>query len=108
MNASLIVENVIQIKSGIMINAGVRVKNYQTCYENYSWNPTTCICENGKYLRSIADDLVITCDETINATDSVSTNVTSNVSTNFCKITCYILHTVFLVVILVLRIVVVC
>ena len=29
------------------------------------WNPDTCCCENGKYLASIIDDSVITCDETI-------------------------------------------
>ena len=23
-------------------------KNYQTCKESCSWNPSTCICENGK------------------------------------------------------------
>ena len=29
------------------------------------WNPSTCSCENGKYLVSITDDSVITCDKTI-------------------------------------------
>ena len=32
---------------------------------NCTWNPATCICKNGKYLASIIDDLVITCDEII-------------------------------------------
>ena len=31
----------------------------------YIWNPATCNCENGKYLESIMDDSVITCDEII-------------------------------------------
>ena len=32
-------------------------KNYQVCKEDYSRNPSTCICENGKYLKSVTDDL---------------------------------------------------
>ena len=31
-------------------------KNYCTFNKDYSWNPSTCICENGKYLKGIADD----------------------------------------------------
>ena len=35
--------------------------------KDYIWNPTTCSCENGKYLASIIDNLMITCDEIIDA-----------------------------------------
>ena len=28
----------------------------------YNWNPNTCICNNGKYLKSIVDDSKIVCD----------------------------------------------
>ena len=31
------------------------------------WNPATWSCNSGKYLPSIADDSVITCDEIIEA-----------------------------------------
>ena len=31
----------------------------------YIWNPATCRFKNGKYVGSIADNLVTTCDETI-------------------------------------------
>ena len=31
--------------------------------KDYIWNPTTCSCQNRKYLASITDDSVITCDE---------------------------------------------
>ena len=31
----------------------------------YIWNPSTCGCENDKYLESIIDDLVITSDKII-------------------------------------------
>ena len=38
-------------------------------------NPATCSCENGKCLASIIDDLVITCDEIMDAeTKSIPTN----------------------------------
>ena len=33
------------------------------CEKDYIWNTPTCSSENDKYLASIADDLVITCDE---------------------------------------------
>ena len=28
-------------------------KNYHTFKEDYGWNPSTCICKNDKYLKSI-------------------------------------------------------
>ena len=40
-------------------------KNYRICKKDYSWNPSTCICQNSKFLKSIADTSVITCDEII-------------------------------------------
>ena len=36
----------------------------------YIWNPAACCCENGKYLASIIDNSVITCDEIINAEET--------------------------------------
>ena len=39
--------------------------NYGTCKKDYSWNPSICICENGKYSKSIIDDSKIVCDEII-------------------------------------------
>ena len=33
--------------------------------KDYNWNPSTCISQNGKYLKSIADILVIACDEIV-------------------------------------------
>ena len=60
-------------------------ENYRTCEEDYSWNPSTSICENGKYSKSVADDSKIVHDETINATDSVSINITNAIPTNVTK-----------------------
>ena len=89
-----------------------KCKNYRTCKKDYSWNPSTCICENGNCLKSIVDDSVsraMKLDMFI-----VSTNVTSTVSIN-ChnkkvryKIDCYILHKVLLVIILLLTITIIC
>ena len=47
-----------------------------------NWNPSTCICKNGKYLKNIADTSVIVCDKIINVTDSLSTNVTNTMPLN--------------------------
>ena len=54
-NVNLMEENVLQIKCKKHI-----------CEEDYIWNPSTCSCENGKYLVSIIDDSAITCDEIMN------------------------------------------
>ena len=35
------------------------------CEKDYIWKPSTCSCENRKYLASIMDDSTITCDEII-------------------------------------------
>ena len=53
---------------------------------NYSWNPRTCICENGKYLKSFADDLKIVCDEIIYVMDIVSTILTNTTPVNVTNI----------------------
>ena len=44
-------------------------KKHHIWEKEYVWNPSTCIYENGKYLASIMDDLVITCDEVIESYD---------------------------------------
>ena len=45
------VENVIQIKSGIMINVShceCKHPKQQWWEKDYIWNPATCSCKNGK------------------------------------------------------------
>ena len=44
-------------------------KKHHICEKDYVWNPAICNCENGKYLASIKDDSVITCDEVIKSYD---------------------------------------
>ena len=84
-------------------------KEHNAREKDYVWNPATCSCKNGERLASAIDDSVITCDDIINAADSLSTNVPENVmstaSINFhnkkvgCKMDCHILHSVLLVII---------
>ena len=54
----MVEQNEIQINTGITINADFSVKNI-IYVKKYVLNPGTCICENGKYLISIMDNLAI-------------------------------------------------
>ena len=84
----------------------------------YSWNPSTCTCKNRKYLKSIAGNSVIACDGIIFVMDIVSTKKTITIGTNATKIChskkvrdeidCHILHTVWLVIMLLLIIIITC
>ena len=49
-------------------------KKHHMCEKDYIWNLATCSCKNGKYLASIIDNSVITCDEIIVETKIVKTN----------------------------------
>ena len=46
-------------------------------------NPTISSCENGKYLASITDNSVITCDETIDAEPKLHVEETKTVTKTF-------------------------
>ena len=43
---------------------------------DYIWNPSTCNCKNGKYLASIIDDSVITCNKITEVTKTIPTKNT--------------------------------
>ena len=47
-------------------------KNYHKCEKDYSWNPSTFINENSKYLKSVADTSVTYCDEIVIVIDNLS------------------------------------
>ena len=94
-------------------------KNCRKCKKDYIWNPSTCICENSKYLKIIADISVTECDEIIIVMDIVSTKKTNTIATYVTSTAsinchnkkvrdCYILHTVSLVIMLLLIIIIVC
>ena len=73
-NINLMVESVIQIKSGITINvsANVKIQKNCVCEKDYISDSATCSCKNQKYLESITVNLVITCDEIIEETKKYS------------------------------------
>ena len=79
------IENVIQIKSGKMINVVESAEKHHICEKYYIWNPATCSCKNGKYLASIIDDSVIMPDEIIDAEAKSYNEKTKTVATNFNK-----------------------
>ena len=41
-----------------MINVGEskNSKNHQICKKDYTWNPITCVCEDGEYLENVIDE----------------------------------------------------
>ena len=47
-------------------------KKYFKCEKYYGWNPSTCICENSTYLKSVADTSMTQCDETVIVMDNLS------------------------------------
>ena len=67
-------KNVIQIKQWSNDKCRCECKKRNVCEKNYIWNPATCSCENRKFLASIIDDSVITCDEIIKETVPTSFN----------------------------------
>ena len=48
-------------------------QSYHKRNESYSWNRRTCICDDSKNLKSVADNLEADCDEIIIVLDIVST-----------------------------------
>ena len=102
-------ENVIQIKSGIMINVDVSVKNIIYVKKNCFWRPATCSCENSKYLASIIDDSVIMRDEIIDADTETKSydEETKTIPKNIvCETkSCYILLAVLLITVALLIVV---
>ena len=84
-NVNLLEENVIQIKSGIKTNVTAREKIEKNivCAKVFIWIPATCSCKNGKYLASIIDNSVITCDEITDAVAKLYNKETKTVTTNF-------------------------
>ena len=59
---SRIEEYFMQIKSRIMLNIDASARNIIHVKNTYISNASTCSFKNGKYLVSIIDDSVITCD----------------------------------------------
>ena len=97
------VENATQIKSGITINVGASAKiqkNTMCPKKDYSQNPTTYTCEHGKQLGNIIDDLVITCDEVIDAIVKLYDEATKTISTKRTSTNIYILAFLLITIVL--------
>ena len=80
-------ESVIQIISGIMINVNASVKNIIYDKNITFRNPGIWSCKNEKYLASIIDNSVITCDKIIDAKEAktVTANFNEKNETNKTK-----------------------
>ena len=77
-------ENVIQINYGVTINVDVTSKIIVCVCASFGifvWNPSSCNFKNGKYLASIIDDSVITCDEVIESYDEEIKTIPTNCNT---------------------------
>ena len=49
-------------------------KKRHACEKDYAWTPSTRNCENGKYIASIMDNSMITCNEVIESYDEEEKN----------------------------------
>ena len=79
--------------------------------KNYGRNPCKCICENGKYLKSINGNLKIVCDGIIYVVNNVPPNVSKNIlmiKKVRHKLDCYIVQIVLLVIILLFIMAIIC
>ena len=95
----------------------MNVKKNRNCKKNKSWNPSICICENSKYLKCVADTSLISCDEIVSVVNIVSTKNANTMALNIknnchskkerCTFDCYILHTVLLATISLLKIIII-
>ena len=94
-----------QIKTGIIKYANVNAKIIANTKKVIDGNPSTCICENSRYLKRYCwyfrDEIVIAMDIiSTKKQNTIATNVTSNASINFYSKNvrdCYILRKVLLV-----------
>ena len=77
-NASLMIANETQIKSGTMINVAVSVKIQKSIIcsnKSYLGSCYTSSCKNGKYLGSIIDNSVDISDDIKDTTKTVPTKM---------------------------------
>ena len=81
-NVNSIVQHEIQIKNENNGTCQCDCKNSCTRTKNYDQNPSSRVCENDKYLKSIVDTSIITSDEIISVMDIVSTKWTNTIPTN--------------------------
>ena len=90
-------QNAIQINGIITININVSLKSIIYVKKDFNCNTATCSSENWKYLASMMDDTVITCDEIIDLekTNFNQKTVTSETQ-NFYILLAFLLITIAL------------
>ena len=91
-NANLILQHVIQFRNVITKHVNGNVKISKSVNKDYSWIPSTCTCENIKYLESIADTSGIMYDEIIFVMDNVSTKLIITIAKNVASTTAINCH----------------
>ena len=107
-NASSIV-HAVQIKHGI-IKCQCECKKYM-CKQKLWSESLQMYCENGKYLKSINDNLKIVCDGIMYVVNNVPPNVSKNIlmiKKVRHKLDCYIVQIVLLVIILLFIMAIIC
>ena len=67
---------------------------HHVCEKDYTLNPSTCGSENGKYLESVIENLVIRCDEIREPTKAVPTKLVP-ANFNVKKVTCKTKKSIF-------------
>ena len=67
-------------------------EKHHICEKDYISNPATCSCYNDKYVASIIDNSVITCDEIIEETKTVPRNFNEQKQPVKRKIFTFCLH----------------
>ena len=85
-NVNLMEQNVIQANGAITINVDASVKNIIYMKKNMFGIQVHIFVKNGKYLASIIDDSVITCDEVIESCDEETKTIPKNL--NEKNVTC--------------------
>ena len=60
----------------VSVVVSVKIKKKHCLHKSiYFWNPATCSCKNGKYVRNMGDSVII-CDEIIDAMKTIPTKST--------------------------------
>ena len=104
------VQHVTQNKNRIIKHVNVTVKIIVSAKKDYSWNPSKWICGNNRYVKIIAEALIIMGVVSKKKTNTVATKKTSTIVTNVMSTAsiiclsksvghCYILYMTLIVII---------
>ena len=96
------VQHVTQNKNRIIKHVNVTVKIIVSAKKDYSWNPSKWICGNNRYVKIIAEALIIMGVVATKKTSTIVTNVMSTASIICLSKSvghCYILYMTLIVII---------